>query len=92
MPVDEQEWTERPAERLRRLEDTSAKNTHNIERLTEAVEGIQHTLATMASEEIAELRKRAELPRKILVAVMTPVVIAVITAVALTLVGHIHVG
>lgn len=61
------------------------------ESLRKAVESINATLQSMASDEIADLKRRAELPRRILVAVFIPVMIATITAVVGTLLTGAHI-
>ena len=65
----------------------------DIESLKKAVEGINMTLASMASDEIADLKRRAEMPRRILLAVFVPVLIGVLIVVlGAALTGAIHIG
>jgi CHASE3 domain sensor protein len=67
------------------LEGSVAQGTHRLDQ-------IEKTLDGMASAEMAELRKRADLPRRLLYAVAVPVLVGVLTALILIFLGSIHVG
>ncbi len=92
-----EDWIERPAQRLERLERSIAKGIEDqanlredVRALRKSLEAIQGTLNTMASDEIADLKRKAELPRKLLLAITIPVLVAVITAVVLAALGSVH--
>ena len=90
--------------RLARLEGIVKENSRRLDKgivdqgrmaeqqemLRKAVEGIQATLQNMASEEIADLKRRAELPGRLVRAVLLPVLIAVITAVTGAILSGVH--
>lgn len=77
--------------RLDRGIKDQAEMSANVAALQKSVEGINATLSSMASDEIADLRRRAELPKRILYAVLLPVLIAVITAVTGALLSGVHI-
>lgn len=91
-------------ERLARLEGIVKENSRRLdngirdqaklaasnELLSKSVEGIESTLHAMASDEIADLKRRADLPRRILYAVLLPVLVAVITAATGALLAGVH--
>lgn len=95
--VDE-DWVEKPVERLNRLEKAytigvrdQSDMKRDINDLKKSVENINQTLANMASEELTELRRRADLPKRILFAVLLPVLVGVVIALVSGLLsGAIH--
>lgn len=92
-------------DRLARLEGIVNENSRRLDKgikdqgemaasvqgLQKSVEGINATLQAMASDEIADLKRRAEMPKRILYAVLLPVLIAVITAVTGALLSGVHI-
>jgi hypothetical protein len=92
------EWlTRRNTERLDHMERQLVKGIqdqtelrHEVAGLRKALEAIQSTLTNMASDEIAELKHRAELPKRILYAVLIPVLVAVVTALVGSAVAGVH--
>lgn len=94
MPVREEEtdWIEPPYRRLARVEKSVAQGVEDIAQLKRDVNRMSNTLEVMTGDELADLKHRAELPRRILVAIAVPVLVAVFTAILLTLVGHVHLG
>lgn len=71
-------------ERVTRLEGA-------VDHLSSTVGDLKDAVEHMTSDEIAALRRRADLPRRILYAVMLPVSVAVVTAIVLSLLGSAHV-
>ena len=97
MTVEDEDWIERPVKRLDRLEKSLAQGIKDqaimqteMSAQRQAIEAIQRTLNGMASDEIADLKRRADLPGRILRAVLVPVLVAVITAVVGALVAGVH--
>jgi hypothetical protein len=96
--AEDEDWVERPVKRLDRLERSLAQGIRDqttlsgeVSSLRQSVQAIEHTLDTMASDEIADLRRKADMPKRILYAVGLPVLVAVITAVVGTiLTGGLH--
>lgn len=75
----------RDTERLDALEKSVARGTDRLD-------SIEHTLASMASQEIADLRRRADAPRRFINAVMVAVMATLIPALIFYLGAHLHVG
>lgn len=69
--------------------DCSCADVRDLER---SVAAINTTLASMASDEVAELRRRADLPRRLLYAVGVPVFTFVVGSLILVALGAIHAG
>ena len=80
-------------ENSRRLDQgiiDQGKMAEQQQMLRKAVEGIQGTLQNMASDEIADLKRRAELPSRLIRAVLVPVIVAVITAATGAILTGVH--
>lgn len=84
--------TDRDTERLDGLEKSVAKGTERLDGLEKSVGQIQRTLADMASQEIADLRRRADAPRRFVNAIMVATMATVIPALLIYLATHVHVG
>lgn len=78
------------SQRLDRGIKDQGKMAADVAALQKSVEGINATLSSMASDEIADLKRRAELPKRILYAVLLPVLIAVVTAVTGAILSGVH--
>jgi len=79
----ESDWIEATYRRLNKIEA-------DVKQLKFDVNRTANTLEKMTSDELADLRRRAELPRKLLLAIASPVLVAVVTALVLNLLGGIH--
>lgn len=76
--------SERDTERLDALEKS-------VERGTVRLDQIERTLNAMASAEMAELRRRADFPRRLFYAIGAPVLASVLAALILIAIGALHV-
>lgn len=88
MPV-RREWTD---DDIARLATTVGVLEANVNQGTRDIASIKGTLMEMQSAEMAELRRRADFPRRLLYAVGAPLFASTVTGLILLIVGGGHVG